>query len=99
MVTNQKTVRFPLGQTVLTRGVNDLVAENAAFAKLVTESLVRHATGDWGDLSVEDKEENDLSLKEGLRLLSAYETEGLPKIWVITEADRSVTTVLFPEEY
>lgn len=99
MVTNQKMVRFPLGQTVMTRGVNDLVAENAVFAKLVTESLVRHATGDWGDLSAEDKEENDLGLKEGLRLLSAYETGSLPKIWIITEADRSVTTVLFPDEY
>jgi hypothetical protein len=99
MVTNHKIVQFPMGQTVLTRGVNDLIAEDAVFAKLVTESLVRHATGDWGDLSAEDKVENDLSLKEGLRLLSAYETEGLPKIWIITEADRSVTTVLFPEEY
>ena len=99
MVTNQKTVRFPLGQTVMTRGVNDMVAENASFAKLVAESLVRHATGDWGDLSAEDKAENDRSLQEGERLLSAYENEGLPKIWIITEADRSATTVLFPDEY
>jgi hypothetical protein len=99
MVTNQKAVKFPLGQTVITRGVNDLVAENAAFAKLVTESLVRHATGDWGDHSTEDKAENDRSLQEGERLLSAYENEGLPKIWIITEADRSATTVLFPDEY
>ncbi len=99
MVTNQKTVRFPLGQTVMTRGVNDLVAENVAFAKLVTDSLVRHATGDWGDLSAEDKAENDRSLQEGERLLSAYKSEGLPKIWIITEADRSATTVLFPDEY
>jgi len=99
MVTNQKTVHFPLGQTVMTRGVNDLVAENAAFAKLVTESLVRHATGDWGNFSAEDKAENDRSLKDGERLLSAYENEGLPKIWIITEADRSATTVLFPDEY
>jgi hypothetical protein len=75
------------------------VAENTAFAKFVVESLVRHATGDWGNLSAEDKEENDLSLKQGLRLFSAYENEGLPKIWIITEADRSATTVLFPDEY
>jgi hypothetical protein len=99
MAASKKAVQFPLGQTVLTRGVNNMVAENTAFAKLVTESLVRHATGDWGDLSVEDKEENDSSLKEGLRLLSAYEKEGLPKIWIITEADRSATTVLLPDEY
>jgi len=83
----------------MTRGVNDLVAENTAFAKFVVESLVRHATGDWGNLSAEDKEENDLSLKQGLRLFSSYENEGLPKIWIITEADRSATTVLFPDEY
>ncbi len=99
MVANPKIVRFPLGQTVMTRGVNDLVAENAAFAKLITESLVRYATGDWGDLSAEDKAENDRSLKDGERLLSAYENEGLPKIWIITESDRSATTVLFPDEY
>ena len=55
--------------------------------------------GDWGDLDNEDKQENELSLKEGYRLLSAYKKEGLPKIWIITEADRSATTVLFPEEY
>jgi len=99
MAASKNAVQFPLGQTVMTRGVNDLVAENGAFAKFVTESLVRHATGDWGDLSVEDQAENDLSLKQGFRLLSAYENEGLPKIWIITEADRSVTTVLFPDEY
>jgi len=76
-----------------------LVAENADFAKFVMSSLSRHARGDWGDLDEEDKKENELSLKEGFRLLSAYERAGLPKIWIITEADRSVTTVLFPDEY
>ena len=95
----QKTVRFPMGQTVLTRSVNDLIAENEAFAKFVMASLARHATGDWGDLTPEDKAENDLSLNRKLRLLSAYESPDLPKIWIITEADRSVTTVLFPEDY
>jgi hypothetical protein len=99
MAACKKTVQFRLGRTVMTRGVNDMVAENTAFAKFVVESLVRHATGDWGNLSAEDKAENDLSLKQGLRLLSAYENEELPKIWIITEADRSATTVLFPNEY
>jgi len=99
MTESNKAVRFRMGRTVMTRGVNDLVAENTAFAKFVVESLVRHATGDWGNLSAEDKEENDLSLKQGLRLFSSYENEGLPKIWIITEADRSATTVLFPDEY
>jgi len=90
---------FPLGQLVFTRGVNDLIAENKEFALLVLTSLQRHARGDWGDLSEEDKKENEYSLTRHLRLLSAYEQHGLPKIWIITEADRSVTTVLFPEEY
>ena len=99
MESNPKPIQFRLGQHVMTRGVNDLVAENTAFAKFVVESLVRHSTGDWGNLSAEDKAENDRSLNEGERLLSAYENEGLPKIWIITEADRSATTVLFPDEY
>lgn len=91
--------KFSLGQIVMTRGVNELVAENAEFAKFVTESLRRHASGDWGDLPEEDKRENEYALDKYLRLFSAYEKPPLPKIWIITEADRSVTTILFPEEY
>jgi hypothetical protein len=91
--------KFPLGQLVMTRGVNDLVAENDEFAQFVTESFRRHASGDWGDLSPEDKRENEYALYKRLRLLSAYEKPPLRKIWIITEADRSVTTILFPEEY
>jgi len=91
--------KFSLGQVLMTRGVNDLVAENAEFAQFVTESLKRHVRGDWGDLPEEDKKENELSLREGFRLLSAYEKPPLPKIWIITEADRSATTILFPSEY
>ncbi|MDD5095438.1 MAG: hypothetical protein PHV74_13825 [Dehalococcoidia bacterium] len=94
-----ETRKFQMGNLVWTRGVNDRIAEDIAFAKLVLASVKRHASGDWGDICREDKTENELSLKEGFRLLSAYETEGLPRIWIITEADRSVTTVLFPEEY
>lgn len=92
--------KFELGQLVFTRGVNDLVADDAEFAKFVLARLRRHAIGDWGDMCPEDKAENELALKVGyLRIFSAYEAEGLPKIWVITEADRSATTVLFPGEY
>jgi len=90
---------FPLGQLVMTRGVNDLVADDEAFAKFITESLNRHVKGDWENLTDEDKQENKLSLKAGYRLLSAYESGELPKIWIITEADRSATTILFPDEY
>ena len=93
------TLAINLGRLLMTRGVNDLVAEDEAFAKFVTGSLTRHRRGDWGNLTDEDKQENELSLKEGYRLLSAYESKGLPKIWIITEADRSATTILFPDEY
>ena len=71
---------FNMGSLVLSRGVNDQAAEKEAFAKLVMRSLARHRSGDWGNLSDEDKQENELSLIEGYRLLSAYEAEGLPKI-------------------
>ena len=90
---------FDTGQLVATRGVNDLMAENEDFARFVQESLNRHVKGDWGNLGDEDKQENELSIKEGFRILSAYEVKVLPKIWIITEADRSATTILFPDEY
>jgi len=91
--------KFEMGRIVVTRGVSELVATNSEFAKFVTESLGRHSRGDWGDLPEEDKRENEYALGKYLRLFSAYEKPPLPKIWIITEADRSVTTVLFPEEY
>lgn len=86
---------FPFGSIVSTPGVVDLV-----FNKGVNlfPLLERHLSGDWGDLDEQDKKENELSVKEGFRILSAYETEG-GKIWIITEADRSVTTFLLPSEY
>ena len=60
--------------------------------------LGRHASGDWGDLCEHDRRENERSLKHGWRLLSSYPV-GESRVWVITEADRSVTTLLLPEEY
>jgi hypothetical protein len=61
--------------------------------------LLRHVTGDWGDLEDEDKKENELSVKQGFRILSSYALETDVKVWVITEWDRSVTTLLLPDEY
>jgi len=90
--------KFKLGQLMFTRGVNDLVAKDEEFAKFIWDSLKRHAVGDWGDLSEEDKKENEFSLDKHLRILSAYKKDKW-KIWVITEADRSTTTTLFPSEY
>lgn len=89
----------PLGQVVATRGVLALADEKLEFTEFMRRSLNRHAQGDWGNLDEADKQENELSLKWGFRILSTYEAEGLPKIWIITEADRSATTILFPDEY
>jgi len=63
------------------------------------EYLSRHTRGDWGDVDELDRRENERSLVHGFRLLSAYTLISGTKIWIITEADRSVTTVLLPEEY
>jgi hypothetical protein len=96
----EKVNRRPqLGSLVMTRGVNDLMAEDGLFALFVLRCLQRHARGDWGDLPAEDKQSNDDALGTDERILSAYTHKALPKVWIITEADRSATTVLFPEEY
>ena len=73
-----------------------------AFEEADEESwayLTRHASGDWGTVGPEDWEENELSVREGFRILSTYVLSTGVKIWVITEADRSATTILLPEEY
>jgi hypothetical protein len=85
--------KFPLGQIVITAN-----AQGKLDPAAVQDALKRHASGDWGTLCEDDRQENELSLKQGFRLLSAY-GEGDAKFWIITEADRSVTTVLMPEDY
>ncbi len=92
----QKKPRFQLGQVVATPGV--LEALEAAGDDF-TEYLHRHVVGDWGDLEEEDKQENELSVDKELRILSAYHLSDGTKIWIITEADRSATTILLPSEY
>ncbi len=87
---------FTLGQTVATPGA--LQALEAAGEE-AGRFLDRHALGDWGDLCDEDKQANDEALADDLRILSAYRLSDGTKIWVITEADRSATTLLLPEEY
>ena len=91
-------MKFPLGEIVVTRGVVEKIDSDILFAKFVVESLKRHANGDWGDLSAADRRENEFSLDKELRLLSSYK-RGDWKIWIITESNRSFTTILFPEEY
>ena len=87
---------FRLGQIVATPGA--MRAMSAAGTNGL-EFLARHVRGDWGELSQEDKRENDFSVREGFRILSAYKLKTGVKIWIITEADRSATTFLLPDEY
>jgi hypothetical protein len=87
------SAKFPLGRVVMTANAGQQLAATA-----VVEGLQRHASGDWGEVCPDDREENELSLKEGYRLMSVYRS-GDDRFWIITEADRSVTTVLMPEDY
>lgn len=87
---------FPPGRLVATPGALALLEQ---INKSPLELLSRHLRGDWGDLCQEDKTENELSLKHGFRLMSSYQVTETEKLWVITEADRSVTTLLLPAEY
>lgn len=89
--------RFRAGQLVTTAGVNDLVQRGALDP---VPYLRRHLDGDWGDLCSEDNRQNDAALKSGEdRLLSSYQVAPGLKLWIITEWDRSVTTLLLPDEY
>jgi hypothetical protein len=88
---------FALGQIVSTPGALDALARANQEPH---DFLIRHVTGDWGsELPEDDKAENEYSLQHGFRILSSYKTAAGEKLWVITEADRSVTTLLLPEEY
>jgi hypothetical protein len=92
----QSEARFSIGQTFLTRGALDALLEAGQSA---VEFLRRHQRGDWGEVGREDQQENEYSLKHGFRILSAYRTKDGTKLWAITEADRSSTTILLPSEY
>ena len=92
--------KFEIGRQVVTRGVYDKGLEDPEFLKFVNASFVRFTSGDWGDLSEDDKALNEQALKYGDRLMGSYENKERGwKIWIITEWDRSVTTILFPSEY
>jgi hypothetical protein len=88
---------FELGQVVATQGAVSAIEENNID---MLSLLSRHTNGDWGCIPDEDKQENQRSLENGYRLLSSYPlNEQGEKLWIITEADRSVTTLLLPDEY
>ena len=86
--------KFPLGRVVATPNALANVPPQA-----ILEAIGRHHNGDWGTLSKEDRDANEDALKVGSRLLSAYHEPNGTKFWIITEADRSVTTILLPEDY
>jgi hypothetical protein len=86
--------RFLLGQLVITTN-----ASQTLNAVDVTTAIRRHAAGDWGNVDEHDKAANDQSLAKGSRILSAYTASDGTRFWIISEADRSVTTVLLPEDY
>ena len=86
--------RFTLGQIVITNN-----AQRTLQPEDIPLALGRHLRGDWGDVDEEDRQENELSLHEGFRLLSVYHDRNGVKFWIITEADRSATTSLLPDDY
>jgi hypothetical protein len=87
---------FPLGQVVATPGALQAFEDTDQSP---SDLLTRHLRGDWGDLDAEDKQANDRAIAEGSRIFSAYHLSDGTKIYLITEADRSVTTFLLPDEY
>lgn len=88
--------KFPLGHLVATPGALAALTE---AAQMPNEFIDRHVCGDWGEVGEEDAQENEFSLVNDLRILSVYTLKTNVRIWIITEADRSATTILLPEEY
>jgi hypothetical protein len=92
-VTNKTVAKFQPGRLVATPGALDEIPSDG-----IAIALKRHLNGDWGDVCADDWKANDQALKSDLRLLSVYHCRGV-KFYIITECDRSVTTILLPEEY
>jgi hypothetical protein len=93
---NRSVPKFTLGRVVATPGALRALEQTNQNA---FESLERHQAGDWGELCEEDQKENEFSVRNGFRILSAYQTRNNVKLWVITEADRSSTCLILPQEY
>lgn len=93
--------KFKLGRLMATKGVADKIRESKPFKFFVQQSLSLYTKGDWGVLSKSDRKLNDRAVEDGEgRIMGIYiYPPNKTKIWVITESDRSVTTVLFPSEY
>lgn len=93
---NESANLFPLGSVYLTIGAQEALDESS---QLPNEFLDMHQKGNWGIVGKDDWRENDFSVKNGFRILSAFKTAQGVKLWLITEADRSATTILLPSEY
>ncbi len=87
---------FELGRIVATPGAVEAFRE---AGELEFKYLIRHLLGDWGEVDAHDQRANNRALKDGTRVLSSYTLPGGRKVWILTEADRSATTILLPEEY
>ncbi len=90
----ETAAKFSVGQIVITQGASSELSQDD-----VLWGLIRHMSGDWGELDEHDWKENDAALQYGFRLFSQYCVRGGAKFWIITEHDRSVTTILVPSEY
>lgn len=91
-------MKLNIGQLTVTRNVNEVIATNEAFAKFVMESLVKYRNCNWGQTHEDDIELNDKSVINNWRVVAKYQNEEFT-IFIITEHDRSYTTILFPDEY
>jgi len=89
-------IRFALGRVVATPGALSALQKAEQEPR---EFLDRHVNGDWGEVPEADKQENEVSVAQGFRILSAYTTSAGDRIWILTEADRSATTMMLPSEY
>jgi hypothetical protein len=89
------TAPLPLGRVVTTPGALKLIGKAREHP---FDYLARHATGDWGELCAFDRRQNEIALRDGYRIFSSYDVQA-GRVWIITEADRSITTILLPEEY
>jgi hypothetical protein len=86
---------LPLGRVVATLGALNLLGKSGGDP---FDYLARHATGDWGELCAFDRRQNKIALRDGYRIFSSYDVPA-GRVWIITESDRSITTILLPEEY
>lgn len=91
--------KFPFGELLVSKCISEKMDSDNGFAFFVLTSLERYQKCDWGSVSDEDKAQNDHAVDHDERIMGQYDCAGQPRIWIITEWDRSVTTILFPDEY